>query len=232
MNISHLIREPKQKETGRRFILLAALVLGWAGSARGQASGLDAGGLMFRDFAVADRGASLYRPDPTKPGGSGTSGAHVLEIDTVNGLARLRFDPVKVDVAVPLGWQAAEDSERGVAYNADHSYRLIVWRLDFAFEGVNDAEQYAMAKIGTIEARRPPAKARARKLADGSYLIAYENVPPGRGDAEPRAVFDLVIPSPNNPKIGVLMTLGVPGSQGERGLRLLALLREKIKITW
>ena len=32
--------------------------------------------------------------------------------------------------------------ERGVAYTIDKRIRLIVWRVDFAFEGVRDAEHY------------------------------------------------------------------------------------------
>ena len=43
-------------------------------------------------------------------------------------------------MALPLGWQATEDWERGVAYSSDKRYRVIVWRVDFAYEGVKDAE--------------------------------------------------------------------------------------------
>ena len=49
-------------------------------------------------------------------------------------------------MALPLGWQATEDWERGVGYSSDKRYRLIVWRVDFAFEGVKDAEHYAATK--------------------------------------------------------------------------------------
>ncbi|HEY6982925.1 hypothetical protein [Reyranella sp.] len=230
MAIPQVTREVKQKESGRRAILAAGFAL-WAGPAHAQ-SGLDAGGLTFRDFAIADRGASFNRTDSMLPDSPGPARARVLEIDNAKGLARLHFDTVKIDLAVPLGWQAIEDQERGVAYNADKSYRLIVWRLDFTFEGVNDAEQYATTKVGTIEARRPPTKAQARRLGDGSYLVIYENVPPSRGDTEPRTVFDLVTVNPSNPKGGALMTLGVPASQGRRGLNLLALLNQNIHYSW
>jgi hypothetical protein len=45
-------------------------------------------------------------------------------------------------------------------------------------------------------------------------------------------VFDLVMSKPGNPKEGVLMTLGVPASDSERGLKLLALLKSRLMIDW
>ena len=39
-------------------------------------------------------------------------------------------------------------------------------------------------------------------------------------------MFDLVVPQPGQPKQGVLMTLGVPAADAERGLRLMALLKQ------
>jgi hypothetical protein len=237
LKINHLennpdcLRKRKQKESGRRSLLLALCAICCAVPANAQ-NALDAGGLTFKDFAVEDRGASFYRGDPTVPNGQGPASAQVLSIDNNKGLARIRFGSIKVDVAVPMGWQASDDPERGVSYSADKSYRLIVWRVDFAFEGVKDAEQYAARKGGVIKSRFPSVQSQARKLGDGSFLIAYEDVPPGQGDREKRTVFDIITPSPSNPKEGVLMTLGVPASQADRGLKLLALLRQNIQITW
>ena len=230
MGISEILHAHKQKESVRR-LFVAGLALLWAGTAYAQ-GGLDAGGLTFKDFGVADRGASFYKPAAVVLEGVGSKSAAVLEIDNADRFARLHFSNVKMDVAIPLGWQALQDQDRGVAYNADESYRLILWRVDFAFEGVSDAEHYAVAKVGTIEAQRPPTKAQARKLPDGSYLVVYENVPPSRGDHESRTVLDLVIANPANAKEGVLMTLGMPASQGSRGLKLLALLKKNAKIAW
>jgi len=100
------------------------------------------------------------------------------------------------------------------------------------FEGVKDAEHYAATKAGSIKARRPGVQAQARKLSDGSLLVVYENVPKAQGDSETRAVFDLVVPSPKDPKAGVLLTLGVPTSDASRGLNLMALLKQNIRIDW
>lgn len=232
MKILNLNYHHKQKASGRRFVLAAVIAACCVAPAYAQ-SGLDAGGLTFRDFSVADRGASFGRTNSVLPGGGPEPAtAHLLEVDNASGLARVRFEAVKIEAAIPLGWQAVEDPERGVAYNADQSYRLILWRVDFAFEGVADAEQYAATKSGAIMARKPGVRAQARKLRDGSFLIVYENVPPTKGDHEPRTVFDLVSANPGNAKQGVLMTLGVPASQAERGLKLLALLSQNIRITW
>ena len=193
---------------------------------------LDAGGLTFRDFAVLDNGASFNRGDPMIAGGPNQVSSRVLAIDTTNSLARVRFDAIKVEVALPLGWQATEDWERGVGYSGDRRYRLIVWRVDFAFEGVKDAEHYAATKSGSIRARRPTVQAQARKLSDGTFLVVYENVQPSQGDSGQRVVFDLVTSNPRNPKEGVLITLGVPASDAGRGLKLMALLKQSLRIEW
>jgi hypothetical protein len=229
--ISHLKDEQRQKESGRRLFLLAAFGLLATSAARAE-DGLDAGGLTFKDFGAADNGASFNRTDPMLPGGPEPALAKLVSIDTANGLARVYFDSVKVEVSLPLGWQATEDGERGAGYSADRKTRVLVWRVDFTYEGVRDAEHYAATKMGAIKARNPGVKAEARKLSDGTFLIVYDNAPPSRGDSGPRTVFDLVISKPSNPKEGALMTLGVPAGDSERGLKLMALLKSKIIVTW
>ena len=224
--------EVKQKESGRRLFLAtagAALCLAPPAHANDK---LDAGGLTFLDFATLDNGASFSRGDPIIAGGPNPPIAKILGIDSAKGFARVRFDQIRVSMAVPLGWQATEDWERGVAYSSDKRYRVVVWRVDFDYEGVKDAEHYASTKSGSIQARRPGVKAQARKLGDGTFLLVFENAPKAQGDAEQRSVFDVVIPQPGNPKLGVLLTLGVPASDGGRGIRLLTLIRESMKIDW
>lgn len=224
--------EGKRKESGRRlFLATAGAALCLASPARASDK-LDAGGLTFLNFATLDNGASFSRTDPIIAGGPNPPVARVLGIDTAKGLARVRFDQIRVTLAVPLGWLATEDWERGVGYSSDKRYRLVVWRVDFDYEGVKDAEHYASTKAGSIQARRPGVKAQARKLGDGSFLMVFENAPKAQGDAEQRVVFDVIIPQPGNPKLGVLLTLGVPASEAGRGIKLLALLKENMKIDW
>ena len=227
-----MINEVKQKESGRRLFLTtagAALCLPLLALASDK---LDAGGLTFLDFATLDNGASFARGDAVIAGGPNQVSSKVVGIDSTKGFARVRFEQIRVTMALPLGWQATEDWERGVGYSNDKRYRLVVWRVDFDFEGVKDAEHYSATKAGSIQARRPGVKAQARKLGDGTYLLVFENAPKAQGDAETRVVFDLVTAQPGNPKLGVLLTLGVPTSDAGRGIKLLALLKENMQIDW
>jgi hypothetical protein len=234
---SRLADKAGQNESGRRLFLAAALALALSRLQPAEAQmagGLNTGGLTFRDFAKADNGASFNRGDSMPPAGSpNPTNARIVSIDKENGLARIQFSSLKVELSLPLGWQATEDSERGVAFSADRAYRVIVWRLDFAFEGVQDAEQYTSAKIGAIQSRRRGVQAKTRKLDDSTYLVIYEGVPPNSsGDSSSRTVFDLIMTKPGEPKQGVLLTLGVPASDADRGQKLLALLKEKLSIIW
>lgn len=207
---------------------MAGCLLAWPAVA----DDLDAGGMTFRDFSANDNGASFSRGDPMIAGGPNPVSSKILAIENDQGLARIQFGSIRVELSVPLGWQANEDWERGVAYSLDKRYRLIVWRVDFAFEGVKDAEHYAATKSGSIQSRRPTVKAQGRKLGDGTFLVVYENVAKAQGDSESRVVFDLLKQNPNNPKEGVLLTLGVPSSEATRGLRLLALIKQSMRISW
>lgn len=211
------------------------MALFWSGlgTAAWAEAGLDAGGLTFRDFAVADNGASFNRrADPMILGGPDPASSRLLAVDAANGLARVFFASVNAELSLPLGWQAPEDADRGVGFSGNRQYRVFVWRVDFAFEGVRDAEHYAATKAGAIKARRPGVQAQARKLNDGTFLVVYENVPPSRGDSGKRTVFDVVMTKPGNPKEGALLTLGVPAAESDRGLKLLALLKSKLVIHW
>lgn len=229
----HAIGDPRQKESGRRLFLAASVAACWLAAPASADDKLDPGGLTFRDFSTNDNGASFSRGDPMIAGGPNPVSSRVASVESDKGLARIQFSSIRVELAVPLGWQATEDWERGVAYSSDKRYRLIVWRVDFAFEGVKDAEHYAATKSGSIQARRPSVHAEARKLGDGTFLIVYDNVKgQGQGDSEPRVVFDLVMQKPGDPKEGILLTLGVPTSEAVRGLKLMALLKQNMKISW
>jgi hypothetical protein len=222
-----------QKWPSRRACLLgSAAAAFWASRPAWANDALDPGGLTFRDFAVADNGASFIRGDHQNAGGPNQVTSKILAIDRANSLARIRFESIKMDVSLPLGWQCTEDWERGVGYSSDKRYRLIVWRVDFVYEGVKDAEHYAATKSGSIRARRPTIQAQARRLKDGSFLVVYEGVPANSGDSGPRTVFDLVMTKPGNPKEGALMTLGVPAADADRGLKLLALVKQSLRVDW
>ena len=226
----NLKNERGQKATSRRVLLLGTAALTFLPASAYSQANLDARGMTFRDFAVLDQGSSFHRVDPMIGSGAVPTQARVLSVDNDRGFARIRFEAIRVEVAMPLGWQATEDWERGVGFSSDKRFRLIVWRVDFAYEGVNDAEHYAATKSGAIRARRPGVQPQARKLPDGSFLIVYQNVPAAQGDAERRVVFDLVVPRPGKPKEGVLMTLGVPAGDADRGLKLMALLKSSLKV--
>jgi hypothetical protein len=227
-----VLSKVRQKESGvRQFLAVAGVGLCLALPAAANDK-LEAGGLTFLNFATLDNGASFSQGDPIIAGGPNPVSSKVLAIESAKGFARVRFEQMRLTMALPLGWQATEDWERGVAYSSDKRYRLVIWRIDFDFEGVKDAEHYAATKGGSIQARRPTVKAQARRLGDGTYLIVYENAPKAQGDSEMRVVFDLVMTQPGNPKLGVLVTLGVPASDAGRGIKLLALLKENLKIDW
>jgi hypothetical protein len=233
----NLTHEHKRKESGRRLFLsgsAAAIVANWMAPLRAQtADRLDPGGLTFRDFGVPDNGSSYTRGEQSIGGGTTQKFTRVLGIDPASQAVRLRFESVRVELLLPMGWQATEDGERGVAYTIDKRIRLIVWRVDFAYEGVRDAEHYAATKAGSMKARRPGVEAQARKLRDGRFVIVYQNVPKGSSDSNgPRTVFDLIIPDPRNPKVGVLVTLGMPANEAGRGLQLLALITQNMRIDW
>ncbi|CAN5841053.1 hypothetical protein BH11PSE3_BH11PSE3_05220 [soil metagenome] len=225
------MRERGQKESGRRLFLSAGLAVCLM-AVPAVAQDLDPGGLTFRDFATNDNGASFSRGDPMIAGGPNQVPSRVVAIDAANGLARVQFGTIRVELSVPLGWQATEDWERGVAFSSDKRFRLLIWRVDFPFEGVKDAEHYAATKIGTIQSRRPSVKAQARKLADGTYVIVYENVAKGQGDSEGRMVIDVLRQNPGNPKEGLLITLGMPAREASRGMQLMALIKKSMKINW
>jgi hypothetical protein len=225
----HLLNKPGQKESERRPFLLGALALAVVPFSARADGDLDPGGLTFKDFATRDHGSSFDKVDPMIGAGAQPTQSQVLEINNNGGFARIRFNSIKIEVAMPLGWQANEDWERGVGFSDDKRYRLIMWRVDFTYEGVTGAEQYAAAKAGAIQSHKPGVKAQARKLSDGTFLIVYENVPDKAG---PRTVFDLVVPQPGQPKQGALMTLGVPAADAERGLKLMALLKRSLRVDW
>src|SRR5476649_140258 len=111
-SVSKVINKLRQKESAGRLILAAAVAACWASTAMAQST-LDPGGLTFKDFAVADHGASFNRNDSIPVSGAGS--ARLIGVDDASGKARIGFNSIKVEASVPMGWQAGDDGERGVA---------------------------------------------------------------------------------------------------------------------
>jgi hypothetical protein len=216
--------------------LVGATALGVLGPSAAANDRLDAGRATFRDYALSNDANSLIdlrnvvNREWTENGTQTL--LDVLSVDGAGGFARVRMKSVDCEMAVPLGWHGMEDNERGALFTPDRSVRVIVWRVDLKYEGVDDLEKYVVAKQGALRARSPGIEARVRKLADGEYLSMYVNVPARRNDREPRTVFDLLTPNRSNPARAMLMTVGVPGSQANRYLPLVALLSRERKVAW
>lgn len=197
---------------------------------------LDPGRATFRDYALSTDANTLIdlrnvvNREWTENGTQ--SLLDVVSVEAAAGFARVRLKSVDCEMAVPLGWHGMEDNERGALFTPDRSVRVIVWRVDLKYEGVDDLEKYVVAKQGALRARSPGIQARMRKLADGEYLSMYGNVPPRRNDREPRAIYDLLTPNRANPARAMLMTVGVPASQADRFLPLVALLSRERKVAW
>src|SRR5262249_61304765 len=88
-------------------------------------------------------------------GGPNQLSSKIASVEADKGLARIQFGSIRVEIAVPLGWQATEDWERGVAYSSDKRYRVIVWRGGFPFQGVTVAEPLTAAQSRRIQPRPP-----------------------------------------------------------------------------
>ena len=110
--------------------------------------------------------------------------------------------------------------QHGCPWDIDQTFRTIApYTIEEAYEVADAIERDDMPAL-------------KEELGDGTFLIVYENAPKGQGDSEPRTVFDLVVQHPGNPKEGILLTLGVPASDAVRGLKLMALLKQNMRINW
>ena len=180
--MAHLIDEQRQKESGRRLFLAGGLAACLVAAPALADDKLDPGGLTFRDFATNDNGASFSRGDPmiarrSQPGVVARS----CSVDGANGLARIQFRCIRVELALPLGWQATEDWERGVAFSSDKRYRRPRLAGRFRLRGRQGRRALRRdQEPAPIQARRPAVQAQARKLGDGTFLIVYDNVPSAR----------------------------------------------------
>lgn len=208
-----------------------------AGAASAQKGGqLDPGDSTFKNYALSETAGSLHDAENAVnrqwTNATAESLTELLTSVPKEGFARIRSKAVDVEMSVPLGWHAIEDNERLAIFNPDRTVRIIVWRVDLEFEGVPDLEKYLVGKAAALRVRYPKVQATSRALPNGSFLGVFNDVPPRAGDKEPRAIFDLLTPNPQNPKRALLMTFGTPASQTDRYLPLLALLERSQKIKW
>ena len=199
-------------------------------------SGLDPGDSTFKLFARSTDAKSLQdtadRINREWTNATAETLVDLLSISAAEGYGLIRSKAVSIDQKVPLGWHAIEDNERLAIFNPDRSVRIIVWRVDLAYEGVPDLEKYMEIKAGGLRSRFPAIQASSRTLPDGQVLGVFNNVPARKGDREPRAILDLITPNPQNPKRAVLMTFGTPMSKAQEFLPLLALMASGREITW
>jgi len=123
----------------------------WAGAAGAQ-SGLDAGGLTFKDFAIADNGASFNRNESIP--GSGAGPARLIGVRQRQWQGACRFDSIRS--RFPYRWLArGSDSERGVAFQRRPKLPATGVADRLRLEGVKDPEHYGADQGRAIEARRP-----------------------------------------------------------------------------
>jgi hypothetical protein len=205
-------------------------------SAGAQSPGLDPGDSTFKLFALSANARSLQDTDDrVNREWTNTSAETLTELLSAvpaEGYGLIRSKAISVDLKVPLGWHAIEDSERLAIFNPDRTVRIIVWRVDLDYEGVANAENFMAGKSAALRARFPSIQASSRTLSDGQVLGVFHNVPARKGDREARAILDLMTPNPQNPKRALLMTFGTPMSRAQEFLPLLALMARNVSVTW
>lgn len=221
--------------------VLKALIGSVAALAAGAASGADyvdpremVG--KYADFAHADSEQSLLdRNDPILRKWVTNTMENVIEVknvDRVGQNATVYSLSAKMSVTIPLGWYAIDDGERGAAFVADETLRLIMRQVDLAFEGVSGIGDYAQVKRGLLLQQFPKMRAQEVRLSPDIIMNVYEAVPPRPNDKLPRTIFDIITASPKDPKRANLMTFGVPDGQGQKYLPLLGLFLRDRKIDW
>ncbi len=213
-----------------------ALLVAMTGSAHAQGERISPATVTFRTFALSESTRSLIDDtERTNRELTGQTGDGLVELVTskpAEGLARIRSRALRFEISVPLGWHVVEDSERLAMFNPSRSVRLICWRVDLAFEGVEDVDKFFVAKGAALRTRYPGIRASSETLADGDRIGLFENVPARKGDKETRVVVDVLTPGKSNVKVAFLMTFGAPASEAEKYLPLLGLIRQSREIKW
>lgn len=156
----------------------------------------------------------------------------VVSIDRAGSKAIINFASARMTLAIPLGWYAMDDGERGAAFTADEDIRIIARQLDLEFEGVKTIQEYAGVKRSLQQQRAPRAKISERRLASGQVVNVYEAVPARANDRGPRTIYEVLTAHPTDKKRGHQILFGVPDGQGEKYLPLLGLIMQYARIEW
>lgn len=190
----------------------------------------------YADYAQSDNDRSLMdRNDPILNKWISNTIENVIEVRNIDRSAQsatVYAASAKTAVTIPLGWYAIDDGERGAAFVADETVRLILRQVDLAFEGVSSIGDYAQVKRGLLLQQFPKIRTYEVRLGPDMVMNVYEAVPARPNDKAPRTIFDIVTASPKDPKRANLMTFGVPDGQGQKYLPLLGLLLRDRKIEW
>jgi len=95
-----------------------------------------------------------------------------VAVEGANGLARVSSAPSGSNWR--CRWLAGDRDWSGVSLQQRQALPLIVWRVDFAYEGVKDAEHYAATKAARS---RLAADRQARPASWAmALLVVYDNV--------------------------------------------------------
>jgi hypothetical protein len=190
----------------------------------------------YSDFATSSDEKSLMdQEDPVMRKWVDNNIENIVKIVTIeraSSRAIVNFASAKMTLAIPLGWYAMDDGERGAAFTADEDVRIIARQLDLEFEGVPSIQEYAGVKRAIQHQRAPRARIFERRLPGGQVVNIYEAVPARANDRGPRTIYEVLSAHPTDKKRGHQILLGVPDGQGVKYLPLLGLIMQDSKIEW
>jgi hypothetical protein len=190
----------------------------------------------YSDFATSSDEKSLMdQEDPVMRKWVDNNIENIVKIVTIeraSSRAIVNFASAKMTLAIPLGWYAMDDGERGAAFTADEDVRIIARQLDLEFEGVPSIQEYAGVKRAIQQQRAPRARIFEKRLPGGQVVNIYEAVPARANDRGPRTIYEVLSAHPTDKKRGHQILLGVPDGQGVKYLPLLGLIMQDSKIEW
>jgi len=214
-------------------IPVLALAAGFACRAQAQ-DALPVG--SYADYALADSENTLTDTDDPVvrrwTENSVENIARLVSVDRDQHLAVVQLDSARMTLAIPLGWYAIDDGERGAVFTPDESVRVVARQVDLKLEGTRTIGEYAQIKRGLLIQRYPQAEVSEQKLPGGALMNIYRHVPARPNDDGPREIYEVITADPKNADRAQLTTLGVPDGQGAKYLPLLGLIMRDRKLLW